>query len=119
MSYVTGVVLFLPVLGVRQSKRALEEVNAAFNCSGFKSISDHAGGSKHPEIEIWGAGFNYLDEKSTLAHLKSVDWKNLDIDWVQMCFSRQESWGVKMQTIFSNDQFEPPLNDFGEGVDPS
>ena len=87
MSVVTGVVLFLSVLSEEEINGALKAVNEIAGRGGFRPVDEFAGGTKHPEFEIWAAGFNYLDEREMVAGLKSIDWKSHGVEWVQMCKS--------------------------------
>lgn len=74
MSYVAAVLLVYKVDG-REEPEILADVNRFFGeGSGLTDLTRHTGGTKHPQLEIAGGGFNYLDIPAFLAHLRTIDW---------------------------------------------
>jgi hypothetical protein len=45
------------------------------NFSALTSVEDHYGGSKHPQLTVHGAGFNYFPEDDFAAFVLSLPWK--------------------------------------------
>lgn len=78
MSYVTGVVL---QLGCGPDEDKIPEINKWLsNCKGefgfgpLVEVCDHAGGTKHPQVMVYVAGYNYFPEEAFRDYILSTQW---------------------------------------------
>jgi len=72
MSVVTGIML------VTTDDETVEQVQAwleADDWGRLVDVSNHAGGSKHPEFSAWCAGFNFFDNDEFVEFVMSLDWR--------------------------------------------
>lgn len=51
---------------------------AARNFGALAPLSDHYGGSKHPQVEVFGAGFDYFPWEDFAQFVMSLEWENPD-----------------------------------------
>jgi hypothetical protein len=81
MSIVSGVVLQCsladgdPSYGPIESIIAIEEWLSEHGHGPLVSVEDHSGGSKHPELSIFVAGYNLLNEDAFARHVLSLPWE--------------------------------------------
>ena len=76
MSHVTDVLLLasLEDSGVQKVQQWLEENK----WPKLVEISDHAGGNKAMQCEVWAAAINYFDIEAFAAAVKSIEWEYPD-----------------------------------------
>lgn len=75
MSVVSGVVLLTTSSAEEYSTIAL--LDRWLTEKGFAKladITDHASGSKHPQINILAAGYNYFPEEDFIQFVINLDW---------------------------------------------
>jgi hypothetical protein len=80
MSYVTNIILHLPIC----EEEKIEEVNKFFDEKekGLVSLDDgklpHGwyGGSKMLEANLYAGAFNYLSLEELMEYLRKIDWEN-------------------------------------------
>jgi hypothetical protein len=78
MSFVTGIMLIAGVgdwldeqdSPIHQVQRWIEERYRGH----LVEVSEHSGGSKHPQFEAWCAGINYMDEDEFIAFVMGLEW---------------------------------------------
>lgn len=80
MSVVTGVVLCTSC--VEDEEEVLDRINAWLLEKGggprwsLKLVSDDFGGGKHPQMSVYGGGFNYFYEDDFAEFVISLPWQN-------------------------------------------
>lgn len=79
MSVVTGIMLICSV--AEENEPPIAEVQAwlaeRLNGQQLNDVSDHTGGSKHPQFLALGAGINYfLDDNEFAAFVLSREWRS-------------------------------------------
>ncbi len=55
----------------------VDEVNAWLAAKNFKpltSLEDHYGGNKHPQVLVYGAGYNYFCEEDFAQFVMALRW---------------------------------------------
>lgn len=75
MSYVSGVTLQVDDENDAEIVRTV--VNGWLKSEGhseLESVEDCYGGAKHPQVYVFGGGFNYLDEDGLAELVKSASW---------------------------------------------
>jgi len=84
MSYVSGVVLTVHVCEEADEDAPLSQItaiNAWLDEQGKGVLADltsHMGGRKHPQIFVYGGGFNYLDEEAFVSVVREQSWAHPD-----------------------------------------
>lgn len=75
MSVVTGVVLSTSC--TEEDGPNLPAINAWLDQRGFRplvQVEDGFGGTKHPQLMVAGAGFNYFDDAEFAAFVMDLEW---------------------------------------------
>lgn len=105
MSHVTAVVLLvgLPLMGGDDDATEaalLAAVNAYDRAPHLKWVTDHFGGTKHPQALIAGGGCNYLDEDGFVAHLRSVPWADYQVGFAQVAMQGEHNEGFALVEVY-------------------
>jgi len=81
MSVVTGVTIISqccdkhPIGGLVDNLNAWIKADKPCGPGQLVQIDEHYGGGKHPEVLVWGGGFNYLSWNEFIEYAKSLPWK--------------------------------------------
>lgn len=88
MSYVTNVILKLPVLEAEK----INQINSFFPAHhGFlRGIEEICGGTKVFEQPVYLAAFNYFDLDGFIAHVKSIHWDSPEEIQIFVCGQNDE-----------------------------
>lgn len=103
MSYVTAVILLFDLTSEEDERQLIDELNASpvFEYTGqFALITNHAGGKKHPQLEIAAAGFNFLRIDDLLSTLRTFDWKKYDVAWAQVAIQDEHDEGCGLVEVY-------------------
>lgn len=93
MSHVTDIILVFDT-DAREPEDVLESVNAFFEGRGkLAHLTPKMGGTKHPQLEVAGGSFNYLDIEGFLDHLRSVDWGG-GFSWASVAIQDEHDQGA-------------------------
>lgn len=74
MSVVTGITLHC-----KHEHRALKEIQKWLSDRGFPillEVSKYYGGNKHPQINLFGGGYNYFPKEDFIEFTKKINWDN-------------------------------------------
>lgn len=79
MSVVSGVTLTVSCAedAYKNGKTLIEQVNkwlAARNFGPLVQVDQHYGGSKHPQVHVYGAGFNYFPANEFAKFAMALRW---------------------------------------------
>lgn len=99
MSYVTNALVACSVL--EDDEDRMREVNEALSEASrgqqFKDISrtEVYGGSKHMEIPLWGAAFNYVGVREIMKAVSAAAWKEPQFVQVFICDQEDDIFTVR------------------------
>ena len=99
MSHVTAVLLFTD----SDSDDLLAAVNAFAGLGapvGLQWLTAAFGGTKHPQVDVAGAGVNYLSIPDFLAHLRGINWSQWDCAFVQVAMQDEHDTGLGLVDIY-------------------
>ena len=74
MSVVSGVTIQANI----SNEDFIENINKWLKARYFSqlcSVEHYYGGDKHPQVKIWGGGFNYFPEDDFASYIISLPWK--------------------------------------------
>lgn len=98
MSSVTTVILLTELL---DEDRKLADIHAAMARAGirgeFRHLNKHFGGTKAPQMEVFGGAFNYLYTVHLIEALRSVDWEPGDV--VQLVINGEHDTGARLYDV--------------------
>jgi hypothetical protein len=111
LSVVSGVVLTFGVCETEGAQHVaiLNAYLAEKGKGALISVTDAAGGTKHPEIDIYAGGFNYLDEDEFAAMAMAAPWQ--DPENVILIINPQQGPTRVYRQNRMNDDYETSLCD--------
>lgn len=93
MSWVTAVMVTASIM----DDDKLEHLSAFRE---MNEISEAFGGTKHPQVPVYAAGFNYLDIRKFIEHVRSISWERPDR--VQIFIKDEEDDVFTVHTLTSD-----------------
>lgn len=81
MSVVTGIILSMSVCEEHvedETPPAVVALNAWLQDNGFtplRPVEEHFGGNKHPQLRVFGCGYNHFPEDEFIAQVATTDWE--------------------------------------------
>lgn len=114
MSVVTTLILTVSLNPWGRSDAMVEaesdEAFLAARCpelAGIRDIGYHFGGSKAPQVLLFGGAFNYLDHHKVLEELEALPWEDGDV--CQLVVNGEDDEGVQVINVIGQPSTRPFL----------